>query len=105
MSVSSVTRLFAPTIARSPTVERSRTVALIPTRARSSTVELWTIAVWPTVAYGPISAPSWRTALSWTFAPSRSVMLPWSPRNVTFGQTLASASMVTSPMTTAAGST
>jgi len=45
-------------------------------------------------------ASSWRTALSWTFAPSSTTICPLSPRSVALGQTLASDSITTAASST-----
>ena len=101
----------AATSAASPTVARCSTTAFIPISAPSPTVQLSKIAPCPTVTSAPMSVGPCRetcsTTASWMLvrAPTRISCSGSSPRITAPNQTLASASMVTLPMTVAFGAT
>jgi hypothetical protein len=105
MTLPSVIRAFAPIRQFFPITARPRTTAPMPIRVLSPIVQLWSMAMCPTVTLSPIVSGSpgseCRTLPSWmlVFAPMTIGSL--SPRTVTPNQTLAPDFNVTSPTTTA----
>src|SRR3989442_441248 len=100
----------APTCAHSSTTAPFRTTAPMPMRTLSRTVQACTTARWPIVTFAPTMqgycGVTWSTEQSWTLLLRPIVTkLSWSPRTTVPGQMLAPASIATSPMTCAAGST
>ena len=105
--VHSSTTVPAATREPVPTTAPFRTVAFMPIRQSSSTVQPCTTAAWPTLTPAPINAGKPKsvctTTLSCRLLPAPSSMRSMSARTTAPKKTLASAAMVASPMTVAVG--
>ncbi len=100
------TRAWAPTMLPTPMTAPFKTVAPMPMRHSSSTVQPCTVARCPTVTRAPIlqgmPGSACTTAPSCTLVSSPTEIASVSPRMTAVGQTDARAPSATLPMTTAA---
>ncbi|KTE41888.1 hypothetical protein ATE62_05595 [Sphingopyxis sp. HIX] len=109
ISLFSVSKAPAASIASLPMVQPFMTVALSPTNARSASVQPWTIARWPISTSSPmiVGKPSgrcgigpsqWTTLPSWMFDLAPTTIWLTSARSTQLYQMLTSGPMRTSPM-------